>query len=48
MKSTVRVDAFKCARCNHVWLPRGEGRPVRCAKCKSPYWDRPAKGKKSR
>ena len=34
-------------RCGHEWLPRsrdGNGaveRPIVCAKCKSPRWDKP-------
>lgn len=27
----------KCSRCGHEWMSRGDA--VRCAKCKSPYWD---------
>lgn len=33
----------KCLRCGHEWFSRTEEKPVCCAKCKSPYWDRPAK-----
>ena len=29
-----------CVRCGKEWCYRGIGRPVRCGKCKSPYWDR--------
>lgn len=40
--STVKVDAYKCDRCGHVWLPRDpDKRPISCAKCKSAYWDTP-------
>lgn len=28
-----------CKRCGKDWCFRGEGRPLRCGKCKSPYWD---------
>jgi hypothetical protein len=39
------VKAFKCNKCGHIWLSKkyledGKTRPVACAKCKSPYWDR--------
>jgi Zn finger protein HypA/HybF involved in hydrogenase expression len=38
----VQVWAYKCERCDHVWMPREEGvAPKVCPKCKSPYWDRP-------
>lgn len=37
--STVLVHT--CTRCGHTWLGRTPGKPVRCASCKSPYWDRP-------
>lgn len=30
-----------CQRCKRNWCFRGEGKPRRCGKCKSPYWDRP-------
>lgn len=28
-----------CLRCGHEWPTKLE-RPVRCAKCRTPYWDR--------
>jgi len=49
----VTMWAFRCLRCEHVWLPRvqqvPDGRkppeveeePRVCPKCKSPYWSRP-------
>ena len=44
----VQVWAWKCERCEHVWMPREEGvAPKVCPKCKSPYWDRPRKPKKT-
>ena len=36
-----------CSCCGHTWQSR-RGKPLRCAKCKSPYWDRAAAGKKAR
>jgi hypothetical protein len=36
-----------CSRCGHKWLSR-RGKPLRCARCKSPYWDRPVAGRKTR
>jgi predicted Zn-ribbon and HTH transcriptional regulator len=42
----VQVDAWKCERCEHVWLPRDpDTKPRVCPKCKSPYWDRPRRAK---
>ncbi|MGA7543615.1 MAG: hypothetical protein WBW34_11195 [Nitrososphaeraceae archaeon] len=40
----VKVDAYKCERCGHVWLPREPNRyrkPIICARCNSAYWDIP-------
>ena len=36
-----------CSRCGHKWQSR-RGKPLRCAKCKSPYWDRAGAGRKTR
>jgi len=36
MSVTIKV----CSRCGHEWATRQE-RPLRCAKCKSAYWDQP-------
>ena len=30
-----------CSRCSHRWTAIGDREPLRCAKCKSPYWNRP-------
>lgn len=35
-----------CLRCANTWWPRRPTKPVRCPRCKSPYWDRPRKLKK--
>jgi len=32
---------WKCDRCKHEWLSRDGETPLRCAKCKSPYWNIP-------
>lgn len=43
----VTVDANKCERCGHVWLPRNaEQEPKVCPSCKSPYWNRPRRNEK--
>lgn len=36
----IRLPTFTCQRCGHTWYPRRELVPLRCAKCKTPYWDR--------
>ena len=42
----VQVWAWKCERCEHIWVPREvEVEPRVCPKCKSPYWNRPRKVK---
>jgi hypothetical protein len=42
------VNAFKCLRCNHIWIPKVDMKeleteikimPKTCPNCKSPYWD---------
>ena len=46
-KIKIKVNAFKCLRCGHRWIPRveldqleGEIKelPTICPKCKSAYW----------
>ena len=34
------MELKTCKRCGEVWFFHGSGRPLRCGKCKSPYWDR--------
>lgn len=34
------MEIMHCTKCEHDWCYRGVGRPIRCGKCKSPYWDR--------
>lgn len=43
----ITVMGFRCERCAHEWIPRGgvEDQPRVCPKCRSPWWDRPAKSK---
>jgi predicted Zn-ribbon and HTH transcriptional regulator len=38
----VVLPVFKCNLCGHEWYPRLPEKPLRCASCKSPYWDRPS------
>ena len=42
MKSIkLMLPILTCNVCGHEWVPRKREVPKRCAKCKSPYWDRP-------
>jgi len=51
----IEVWGYRCKRCGHVWLPRGqhkdgEGEPELprvCPKCKSPYWNVPRRAKQT-
>ena len=38
-----QLPQFQCKRCEHKWIPRKEGTPLRCPKCGSPYWNRDKK-----
>ena len=37
------VQQQTCLRCANKWWPRRPQKPLRCPRCKSPYWDRPRK-----
>ncbi len=37
----IKLPTLKCLRCGHKWYPKREEMPLRCAKCKSPYWNKP-------
>jgi len=39
----ITLQGFQCERCGHKWVPREEGDPRVCPKCKSPYWNSPRK-----
>jgi hypothetical protein len=32
---------YECERCHYRWTPYHGKRPLRCARCRSPYWDVP-------
>jgi len=42
----ITLKGYKCERCGREWIPRKEGKPIVCPKCKSPYWDKPREIKK--
>lgn len=41
----ITVMGYRCDRCGHEWIPRGdsEEEPRTCPKCRSPYWNKPRK-----
>jgi len=43
MASTLKQ--LTCLRCGAQWWPKSEKKPERCAKCNSPYYDRPRRSK---
>jgi len=43
MKREKEPRIYKCLRCGHVWVARGDEEPRVCPKCKSPYWNKPRK-----
>jgi DNA-directed RNA polymerase subunit RPC12/RpoP len=52
-KKKITIELLQCTRCGHEWWPRVLGgqdakviKPVRCASCNSPYWDRQKRDKK--
>jgi predicted Zn-ribbon and HTH transcriptional regulator len=36
----VKLPTLACLRCGHRWHPRKDASPLRCPKCKNPYWNR--------
>jgi predicted Zn-ribbon and HTH transcriptional regulator len=32
---------YKCVRCGYEWAGRKITEPKKCARCASPYWDKP-------
>jgi len=38
-----KVPVYKCEVCDHEWQSETGEKPLRCAKCKTPYWDRAKK-----
>jgi len=46
-RRTKLVTIWLCNVCGHEWQSEA-GKPLRCAGCKSPYWDRPKTRQPSR
>lgn len=36
----IKLPVFECLRCGHKWSPKKPEKPLRCAYCKSPYWEK--------
>lgn len=45
MTVVIKLPHWECLRCGHVWIPRVTHKPAKCASCRSPFWDRPARKK---
>ncbi len=43
----MNLPTLTCKRCGHTWYPRKPVPPQSCPKCKSPYWNKPRRTKKS-
>lgn len=41
----ITVMGYRCERCGHEWIPRGDHgeEPRACPKCHSPWWNKPKK-----
>jgi len=37
----VAAWSFTCERCGYQWVSLAADKPLRCSRCKSPYWDTP-------
>lgn len=46
-KTEITVPEYICERCGHKWISRRVEEPTVCPKCKSPYWNRPKKSRRS-
>lgn len=36
-------EVYKCEKCGHTWMKRGDERPLICPKCKTARWNKPKK-----
>ncbi|MBU0466418.1 MAG: hypothetical protein KKD94_00845 [Nanoarchaeota archaeon] len=43
----IKIQAYECERCSHIWPSRKKQIPIVCPKCKSPYWNIKKKGGKN-
>ncbi len=35
------IQRQQCTRCGYTWYPRTPKLPIKCARCGSPYWNKP-------
>lgn len=47
MRSRTTIPALKCLRCGRKWVKRTKDLPLTCAKCRSPYWNKPRQKRKA-
>jgi len=38
-----KVPFYRCFRCGHEWLKKGNKKPQTCPNCRNRYWDKPKK-----
>ena len=44
-QAKIDVTVCRCERCGYEWkIKQGKELPLRCARCKTPYWNRPKEG----
>lgn len=36
-------EIYKCNKCGHIWMKRGNEQPLICPKCKTARWNKPKK-----
>ena len=47
-KITAYLFKLQCERCGYKWETVAEEPPLRCADCKTPYWNRPRRHTRER
>ena len=38
---SMTIEKQQCLRCGYEWYPKQPELPKRCARCRSPYWNKP-------
>ncbi len=39
MRKKIKLQAYKCYKCNHEWYPRKSELPATCPRCRNPKWN---------
>jgi|TARA_B100001971_G_C18170371_1_gene526745 rubrerythrin len=39
-------EVYKCEKCGHTWMKRGDETPLICPKCKTARWNKSQEKKK--